>query len=148
MTGLAGRAAAEVAIQQAANAPNSQYIMVAVLGKMQAINSRFGYAVGDEVLCEFAARIAGRLCSHATFYRWSGPTVIGLLQRTEPLHVIRTEVSRVAETPVSKSLTSGLQNAFITTAPAWLVLPVALPAGDLIMQIDKFVTAQVPKEYT
>ncbi len=147
VTGLAGRSAAEVALHEAANAPEIHYVMVAVLGKMQAINSRFGYAVGDEVLCEFAARIAGRLCSHATFYRWSGPTVIGLLQRTEPLHVIRTEVSRVAEIPISRSLT-GLQNAFITTSPAWLVLPVAAPAADLIMQIDKFVSQQVPPEHS
>jgi len=147
VTGLAVRSAAEAAIQEAAEAPGSQYVMVAVLGKMQAINSRFGYVVGDEVLCEFAARIAGRLCSNAAFYRWSGPTVLGLLQRTGPLHVIRTEVSRVAEIPISRSLT-GLQNAFITTSPAWMVLPVAPPAADLILQIDKFVSQQAPPERT
>jgi GGDEF domain-containing protein len=147
VTGLASRSAAEVAIHDAANAADTRYVMVAVLGKMQAINSRFGYAVGDELLCEFAARVVGRLCNHSHFYRWSGPSIIGVLQRTEPLHVIRTEISRVTEVPVCKSLASGLQNAFITTSAAWLVLEAAPPATDLIRKIDQFVTEQVPKEH-
>jgi len=115
---------------------------------MESINARFGYAVGDEVLCEFAARVAGRLCSRAAFYRWSGPAILGILQRSEPIHVIRTEVGRVIEAPVSKSLVSGSQNAFITTSAVSMVLPVAPPAADIISQIDSFVAAQIPKEFS
>jgi len=100
VTGFAGRSAAEVAIHEAIEAGDSAYIAVTVLAKMESINARFGYAVGDEVLCEFAARVAGRLCSRAAFYRWSGPTIIGILQRSEPIHIIRAEVSRVVEAPV------------------------------------------------
>lgn len=147
-TGLASRSAAEVAIHEAANAGDTQYLMIAVLGKMQAINARFGYSVGDEVLCEFAARVVGRLCSHANFYRWSGPTIVGVLQRTEALDVVQSEVCRVTEAPISKALVNGQQNAFITTSAAWLVLPIAPPAADLILKIDQFVTEQIPKEYT
>lgn len=147
VTGFAGRSAAEVAIHEAAEAGDSRYVAVAVLEKMQLINARFGYAVGDEVLCEFAALVAGRLCSRAEFYRWSGPTVIGILRRSEPLHVIRAEVSRVIEVPISKSLVTGSQNAFITTTPASMVIPVAPPPADIIARIDRFVAAQLPKEY-
>ncbi|MGO9490712.1 MAG: hypothetical protein ACLPZY_00395 [Terracidiphilus sp.] len=147
VTGFAGRSAAVVAIHEAVEAGDSRYVAVAVLGKMQLINARFGYAVGDEVLCEFAALVAGRLCSRAEFYRWSGPTVIGILQRSEPLHVIRAEVSRVIEVPISKSLVTGSQNAFITTTPVSLVIPVAPPPADIIARIDSFVAAQLPKEY-
>lgn len=148
VTGFAGRSAAEVAIHEAAESGESLYIAVAVLGKMQAINARFGYTVGDEVLCEFAARVAGRLCSRASFFRWSGPTLLGILERTEPLHIIRAEVGRVAEAPISKAIVSGEQNAFITTSAATLVLPAAPPASDLIARIDSFVAAQIPKEYS
>ena len=94
VTGFAGRSAAEVAIHEAVEAGDSRYVVVAVLGKMQSINARFGYAVGDELLCEFAARVAGRLCSRAAFYRWSGPTVLGILQRSEPLQVVQAEVAK------------------------------------------------------
>jgi len=147
VTGFAGRSAAEVAIHEAVEAGDSRYVVVAVLGKMQSINARFGYAVGDEVLCEFAARVAGRLCSRAAFYRWNGPTVIGILQRSEPVQVIQSEVAKVVEAPISKSLVSGSQNAFITTSAASLVLPVAPPAGEIVSRIDTFVAAQIPKEY-
>jgi GGDEF domain-containing protein len=148
VTGFAGRSAAEVAIHEAIHSPDPRYVVVAVLGRMESINARFGYSVGDEVLCEFAARVAGRLCSRAAFYRWSGPTILGILQRSEPLHSIRTEVGKVIEAPVSKSLVSGSQNAFITTSAVSLVLPVAPPAADIISQIDSFVSAQIPKEFS
>jgi GGDEF domain-containing protein len=147
VTGFAGRSAAEVALHDAVQAPESRYVVVAVLGKMQAINARFGYAVGDEVLCEFAARVAGRLCSRAAFYRWSGPTILGILQRPEPLHVVRAEAGRIIEAPIAKSLISGQQNAFISTSAASLVIPVAPPAGELIARIDNFVHGQIPLEY-
>jgi GGDEF domain-containing protein len=148
VTGFAGRSAAEVAIHEAANSADPRYIAVAVLGKMETINARFGYAVGDEVLCEFAARVAGRLCSRAQFFRWNGPAVIGILQRSEPVHIIRAEVNKVVEAPISKSLVSGAQNAFITTTATSMVLPVAPPAGDIIARIDSFVAAQIPREYS
>jgi GGDEF domain-containing protein len=144
VTGFAGRSAAEVAIHEAAQAPESRYILVAVLGKLHAINARFGYAVGDEVLCEFAARIVGRLCSRAAFYRWSGPTILGILQRSEPLHIIRAEASRVVEAPISKTLMNGQQNAFITTSASSLIIAVDPPASELISRIDTFVHRQVP----
>jgi len=147
VTGFAGRSAAEVAVHEATHAAEPHYVAVAVLGKMPAINSRFGYAVGDEVLCEFAARVAGGLCSHAAFFRWSGPTVIGILQRSDPIQVIRREVSGAAEVPMSKALVTGGQNAFITTSAVSTVIPVAPPASDVIARIDAFVAAQIPKEY-
>jgi len=147
VTGFAGRGAAEVAIHEAAGSSDTYYAAVAVLGKMQLINARFGYAVGDEVLCEFAALVAGRLCSRAAFFRWSGPTVIGLLQRSEPLHTIRAEVSRLVEVPITKSLVTGSQNAYITTTAASTVIPVTPPPADIIARIDSFVAAQIPKEY-
>lgn len=148
VTGFAGRSAAEVAIHEAVDAGDAVYIAVAVLARMESINARFGYAVGDEVLCEFAARVAGRLCSRAAFYRWSGPTIIGILQRSEPIHVIRTEVSRVAEAPISKALVTGSQNAFITMSASSMVLPVAPPASDIIARIDRFVAGQIPAEFS
>lgn len=147
VTGFAGRSAAEVAVHEVAEAEETHYVVVAVLGKMQAINARFGYAVGDELLCEFAARVAGRLCSRAAFYRWSGPTVIGILQRSEAQNAICAEVAKVVEMPISKSMVSGEQNAFISTSAVSLVIAVAPPASDIIARIDSFVAAQIPKQY-
>lgn len=146
VTGFAGRNAAEVAIHEATNRQETHYVVVAVLSKLQAVNLRFGYSVGDEVLCEFAARVAGSLCNDAQFYRWNGPTLIAILKRTEPLHVLRAEVGRILEEPIVKSLAGGTQNAFITLSATSLVLALARPAGDLIKRIDAFVTSQVPHE--
>lgn len=147
VTGLASRSAAEVGIHEAANAGGSRYLLVAVLGKMQSINARFGYAVGDEVLCEFTSRVAGRLCSNAAFFRWNGPTIVAVLQRSQPMQVVSSEVGRVLEAPISKSLMNGLQNAFITTSATWALFPIVAPGAELIAKIDQFVAAQIPKEH-
>jgi GGDEF domain-containing protein len=73
-----------MAFHEAANLQDTHYIVVAVLSKLQAVNQRFGYTVGDEVLCEFAARVAGNLCNDAQFYRWNGPTLVAVLKRDDP----------------------------------------------------------------
>ncbi len=150
VTGFAGRSAAEIAIHEAINAGDAgdpRYIVVAVVGRMESINGRFGYAVGDEVLCEFAARLAGRLCSRAAFYRWSGPTILGILHRSQPLNAVRAEVGKVVDAPISKSLVTSGQNAFITTSAVSMVLPAAPPAAEIITSIDSFVAAQIPREF-
>lgn len=146
VTGFAGRSAAEVAIHEATNLRDTHYVVAAVLSTLQAVNLRFGYAVGDEVLCEFAARVAGSLCNDAQFYRWNGPTLIAVLRRPEPLHVLRAQVGRILEEPIMKSLAGGTQNAFITLSASSLVLALTRPASDVIKRIDAFVAAQVPHE--
>ncbi len=147
VTGFAGRTAAEAAIREAAEATASHYLVVAVLSKLQAVNLRFGYAVGDELLCEFAARVAGGLCCDAKFYRWHGPAIVALLQRSEPLHLLQCEVGRLLEPPIMKSLAGGMQNAFITLSPTWVVIPLVPPASHIIERIDIFVGSQNLQEH-
>lgn len=107
---------------------------------------RFGYALGDEVLWEFAARVAGGFCNDAQFFRWRDPTLLGIIKRYQPLHIVQEEVHQLLETPVMKSLSGARQNAFITLAPSWMVVPAAAPATDIIKKIDSFVNAQIPCE--
>jgi GGDEF domain-containing protein len=147
ITGFAGRSTAEAAIRSAVDEGGSRYIVLAVLERMPTINSLFGYAVGDELLCEFATALAGRMASRAVFYRWSGPAVVGILQRLVPLHVVRAEVGRVlSELHISKSIDDGEQTAFITTSAAFQVVPAAAPADALIAGFDKFLAAKIQEK--
>ncbi len=146
VTGLAGRRSAEKALLELAERQETRYVLAVVLSRLRAINLRFGEAVGDEVLCEFAARVAGALCTDAQFYRWSGPTVLGILKRYQPLRVVEAEVAEVLEPPIMKSLSGGKQNAFIALSPTWIVIPAATPADEVIARIDRFVWGQVPAE--
>ncbi len=143
VTGFAGRATAEAAIRRAIDEGGSRFIIIAVLERMPTINALFGYAVGDELLCEFAAALAGHMASRAVFYRWNGPAVLGILQRSVPIHVVRAEVGRVlSEIRISKSIADRDQNGLITTSAASQVVVAAAPVDALIAGIDEFVLSK------
>lgn len=147
VTGFAGRSTAEAAIREAVTLADTRYVVVAVLSKLQAVNLRFGYTVGDELLCEFAARVAGTLCRDAQFFRWSGPAVIAILKRNQPAHMVQAELSNLLESPIMKSLSGSTQNAFITLSATGVVLPATSPACDIIKRIDNYVVGQTPNDY-
>ncbi len=147
VTGFAGRSAAEKALLELVERREPRYVLAVVLSRLQAVNVRFGDGVGDEVLREFAARVAAALCTDAQFYRWSGPTVLGILKRYQPLHVVQAEISQVLDIPIMKSLSGGKQNAFITLSPTWVVIPASQLANDIISRIDNFVGGLIPAEH-
>ncbi len=146
VTGLALRAAAECAIYDAAKAPEPRYAVVGVVTKMQIINARFGYAIGNEILSEFANHVVARLSPQGVFYRWTGPSVVGILHRPEPLHVVRGMVSEVMQAPRSKSVTDGEKSALITSPAVWALHPLTTSPSEIIARIDKFVAEQIPQE--
>lgn len=146
VTGLLSRPAAEQAIRQAVTDGLAAYVIVGLVEKMQSINARFGYVVGDEILGEFANRVARQCGAGSTFYRWNGPAIVGLLKRSDPLHVVRTEVCKVMEQPLEKAVLRGDQNAFITTAVAWTIVPLTPPSGSIISAIGQFISGLTPAE--
>jgi len=82
VTGLGDRAAAEIAIQESANTPDTRYVLIGVLGKMQGINRAFWLRGRRRGLCDFVAHAARQVSGNPTFYRWSGPALIAILERT------------------------------------------------------------------
>lgn len=146
ITGLLNRPAAEQAIRKALSDGDPAYILVGVVEKMQSINARFGYVVGDEILAEFANRITNQCGAKSSFFRWSGPAIVGVLHREEPLHLVKADIANFMEAPLEKAVLRNGQNAFITTAAAWTIVPVTPPAGAIISGVNQFIASQAPAE--
>ncbi len=101
VTGLPDGAAAVAEIEALlAGGPGEKAAYVAVfrLERLDAINSRYGYAVGDRILLACAQHLAQHLAGADKLHRWRGPALLAILQRPVRLHDVRVEVSRIAST--------------------------------------------------
>ena len=99
VTGLPDGAAAVAEIEALVAGRAGQdpgYVAVFRLDRLDAINSRFGYAVGDRVLLACAQHLAQQLAGADRLHRWRGPVLLAILQRPVRLHDVRLEVSRIA----------------------------------------------------
>ncbi len=98
VTGLpdGATAVAEIGALLAGGSQEAGYVAVFRLDRLDAINSRYGYAVGDRVLLSCARQLAKQLAGADQLHRWHGPALVAILQRPVRLHDVRVEVSRIA----------------------------------------------------
>jgi GGDEF domain-containing protein len=146
-TGLPGKADAEKAIEAAVASPNGKFLLIAVCNRVQAINARFGYAVGDQVLAAFAEHLKQGLSTRDRIFRWTGPAVAAVIERTEKLDRIRTEIRRFADLKLEKTVEVGQRTVLLPISGIWSVFPVAPPLDALLKQIEAFTASQVPRDY-
>jgi GGDEF domain-containing protein len=146
-TDLPGKRDAAMAIQAAVDAPEGKFLLVAVINRVQAVNARFGYAVGDQVLAAAANHFRKSLASHAQLFRWQGPTILAILTRSERLDQVRADVRRFADAKLESTVELGQRSVLIPVSASWCLLPVMPPQSTLLKQIDVFTAAQTSKDY-
>jgi GGDEF domain-containing protein len=145
-TGLPGKEEAERAIRRALGSPAHKFLVVAVCSRVHAVNARFGYSVGDRVVAALAEHFRKSLSARDQIYRWHGPTLVALLERTERIDHIRAEVRNFADSRMDKTMEIGQRTVLIPISAAWVVFPMEPPADVFLKQIDLFTTAQLPRE--
>ncbi len=99
VTGLPDSAAAVAEIEEVlagGGGRGAVYVAVFRLERLDAINSRYGFAAGDRILLVCAQQLAQRLGAGDKLYRWRGPALLAILQRPVRLQDVRLEVSRIA----------------------------------------------------
>lgn len=146
-TGLPGKAEAEKAISEALGAPANKFLVVAVCSRVQAVNARFGYAVGDRVLKALAEQFTNGLSASDRIFRWQGPALVALIDRTERIDRVRSEIRQFADQKIEKTMEVGQRTVLIPIAASWSVFPVAPPRDSFMKQIEAFTAAQAPRDY-
>lgn len=146
-TELPSKREAAKAIQAALDSPEGKFLLVAVINRVQAVNARFGYAVGDQVLAKAAKHFRKNLALRAQLFRWQGPTLLAVLTRTERLEEVRAEVRQFADIRLESTVELGQRSVLIPVSANWCVLPVLPPQSTLLKQIDVFTAAQSSKDY-
>ena len=148
-TGLADKAEAQRALQLAASSKEAagMFVLVAVVNRIQAVNARFGYAIGDQILGMVAEHFRRSLSSEDKLCRWQGPALIALLSRKYSLTLVRDEIRRFAETRLEKTFVVGARSVLLPVSTSWTVFPLIGPAEALLRRIEIFTSAQVTHDY-
>jgi len=146
-TGLPSRAEAEKAIREAMGAPKDRYLLIAVCSRVQAVNARFGYAIGDKILAEFATHFKSGLSARDRIFRWHGPAIVALLERSERMERVRAEMRQFADAKLEKTTELGHRSVLIPISAAWSVFQLTPPINVFLKQVEAFTAAQIPRDY-
>jgi GGDEF domain-containing protein len=146
-TGLPGKNEALKAMQEAMASPKGKFLLVAVVSRVQAVNARFGYAVGDRVLEACAAHFKKNISARDQLFRWQGPALVGILDRHERIDHVSAEVRQFADTKLEKTVDVGNRTVLIPISCSWSVFQIAPPVEVLLKKLDIFTAAQIPRDY-
>jgi GGDEF domain-containing protein len=146
-TGLPGKAEAERAIRAGVESPKGKFVVIAVCSRVQAVNARFGYAVGDHMLGAFAAHFKKGLSAGDQLFRWQGPALVALLQRAERLDRVRTEIRQFADVKFDQTTEVGQRTVLIPISASWSIFALAPPLEAVLKQLEAFTAAQSPRDY-
>jgi diguanylate cyclase (GGDEF)-like protein len=146
-TGLPNKKEALKAIQAAVESPRNKFLAIAVVSRVQAVNARFGYSIGDRVLSTFAEHFRVNLSAQDLVFRWHGPAVIALLEREDHLEKVRAEIRRFAEVKLEKTAEVGNRTVLLPISASWSIFAVTPPMDELLKKMEAFTAAQVPRDY-
>jgi GGDEF domain-containing protein len=148
VTGLPTQEAAESALQELVRKPGKRYVVTAVVNRMQPINARFGHATGDDVLRTFKELFQEQLSPGDQLFRWSGPALVGMLERPDALEAVRAQVRKMLDRPTKETMfeVAGRQ-VLIPISSTWLVFMLIPPASTAVKQIQTFIASQGNRDY-
>ncbi len=95
VTGLPNFRAAEQAIRAAIASRTSTYVVLFSVERLEVINGRFGFSVGDRILMLFGQHLAQRISQSDRLFRWRGPGFLAVIDRGGPEISIRAEIARM-----------------------------------------------------
>jgi GGDEF domain-containing protein len=148
VTGLLVQEAAEAALQVLVKKGGRRYLVTAVINRMQPINARFGHAVGNQVLRTFKEFFEKQITPGDRLFRWNGPALVALLERTESLETVRSEVRKMLDVTINDVMFDvGGRQVLIPISAAWSVFMLIPPITTATKQIQTFIASQGGRDY-
>jgi GGDEF domain-containing protein len=143
VTGLPNFRTAEKAIRDACAANTKTYAVLLCVERVEVINSRFGFSVGDRILMIFGQHLAQCLSQTDRLYRWRGPGFLALLDRSGPEISIRAEIARIVSTRLEQEIELSGRSVLLPINSSWMLTGLADSSMEQISQkLDKFSAAQ------
>ena len=143
VTGLPNFRAAETAILSAIAARTNTYAVLFCVERVEVINSRFGFAVGDRILMLFGQHLAQRLSQADRLFRWRGPGYLAIIERNGPEISIRAEIARMVSARLDQEIELGDRSVLLPISASWMLTSLADSTVDKITKkLDTFSAAQ------
>jgi diguanylate cyclase (GGDEF)-like protein len=138
VTGLPLRKIAEDAIHHGCQNPADHFVAMFCVDRVQTINQRFGYEVGDNVLRQYAEFLRKGLPVADLLFRWAGSTLVAILQRQSRVEIVRDEISSLVDEPLEITVSSAKRAILLPIASRWSVFQCLPDAELLIASINDF----------
>jgi len=135
------------AMHAAIPAGQRRYVVTLIVNRVQTINAKFGYEVGDRVLCRFGEFIEQQLLPEDRLFRWRGPALVALLERSHGLDQVRLQIKRMMEHRLEESFELEGREVLIPISSAWSVFQLQTTVASAETQIEKFAASQASREY-
>jgi GGDEF domain-containing protein len=134
VTGLPNSHAAEKAIRAAIAAGSNTYAVLLCVDRVEVINSRFGFSVGDRILMLFGQHLAQRLSKTDQLFRWRGPGFLALIDRPGPEISVRAEIARMVSARLEQQIELGGRSVLLPIGASWMLTGVANSTVEKIQQ--------------
>jgi diguanylate cyclase (GGDEF)-like protein len=143
VTGLPNHRAAERALRAAITANTSTYVALLSVERLEVINGRFGFPVGDQILMLFGQHLGQRLTKNDRLYRWRGPGFVAILNRSGPEISVRAELARMMSARLEPEIELNGRSVLLPVSSSWMVTGLANSTMDKISQkLAAFTAAQ------
>ena len=145
VTGLGGQAHAAMRLERIyEGAKEYYYAVIYVVEGLMSVNTRLGFAAGDQMLRQFSQQITEYMTASDGFFRWRGPAFLSVLKRTADASLVEQEAARITNRRHSQTMDVGEHAAAMHIAASVTILPLASfeSAGALFMEIDSIVAGK------
>jgi GGDEF domain-containing protein len=141
VSGLASPEKAESEIASRVGPESHYWAAVFVVERIESLNLRYGYTVGDQLLQIFGRTIKSKLSGDDTLFRWRGPSFVALLERKVPADALRTELARFASSRQEHVIQIEGRPLKLPLTCAWTIVQLAKCeiVAEVVQQIDRFV---------
>jgi GGDEF domain-containing protein len=146
-TGLPRQNAAEAVMHNSLKTGARYYVVTQVVNRMQSINARFGYHVGDQVLRTCRNKVEEQLQPGDQMFRWAGPALVLLLERAESLESVRSQMKRILDAKIEETYDLGSRSVMIPITMAWSAFKLISPVSIAVRQIQTFIASQSPRDF-
>ncbi len=142
-TGLPTRRSAEAAIAECMGTSRHVYAVLFVLDRLQSINLRYGYGVGDQMLVRVCADLDRQLGTAAPRFRWGGPAILFLLDRPDPFPAVQSAMRRIVSRRMEESFAIDQRFISLTVTYSSAIVPLfqGVPAREIHSNLDQFAAA-------
>jgi diguanylate cyclase (GGDEF)-like protein len=142
-TGLPNHRAAEQAIRSAIISRTTTYVVLFSVERVEVINARFGFSVGDRILMLFGQHLAQRLANSDRLFRWRGPGFLALVDRSGPETSIRAEIARMVSMRMEHEIELGDRSVLLPISASWMLTSVVDSTLEKVSKkLDAFSAAQ------
>ncbi|HZL56011.1 MAG TPA: GGDEF domain-containing protein [Bryobacteraceae bacterium] len=140
VTGLPDSVHGSAAISEAWGHRSDYYVAIFAAERLDAINTRFGFEAGDQVLQALSQHVTQQAITGDQLFRWRGPCVMSLMRRRLPEAHVLAEMTRTGSSRLEHSISIRDRDAIVSVSTAWQLIPLsAMKSVDAVIgALDQF----------